>query len=302
MIQLKKVTKVLKPLKGLLYGPTASGKTYSALKLAVGIVQAIRNCSEEEAYKHILIADSEYGRATLYAGMGEYYYIEIIAPYTTEKVVSLINEVNNMPDIDVFILDSLTHFWSKKGGILDQKTIADTKGGNSYTNWNVYTAKFNAMIDTILESPKHVLMTARAKSDTVMVENDKGKMAPKTYGLKPDIREGFEFECDFVFNIDKETHALIVDKNIPGMDLIYEPATPALGTMIYKLATENAKERVRSADEIAENIRHISKDNNLVQFMMLMLSGKKLNDLSIEELLKIEKDLITEVKKNQVKR
>ena len=43
----------------------------------------------------------------------------------------------------------MTHFWSKKGGILEQKTIADSKGGNSYTNWNVYTSKFNAMIDTI---------------------------------------------------------------------------------------------------------------------------------------------------------
>lgn len=302
MIQLQKATKVLKPLKGFLYGPTASGKTYSSLKIANGFVQAIRKCSEEEAYKHIVLIDTEYGRGSLYAGMGEYNYIECPAPYDTEKLVSFIKELNDMPEIDVIVIDSLTHFWSKKGGILEQKTIADSKGGNSYTNWNVYTSKFNAMIDTILESPKHILMTARAKTDTVMVENAKGKMEPKTYGLKAELREGFEFECDFTFNVDKETHSLIVEKNIPGMDLLYDPASPDLGKLIYQLATENAKERVRTVNEIADSIRRISADNGLVQWMMLQLSGKKLDTLSIEEILKVEKDLIAEVKKRQIKR
>lgn len=302
MIQLKKATKVLKPLKGFLYGPTASGKTYSSLLIANGIVQSIRGCKEEEAYKHIVLIDTEYGRGSLYAGTGEYNYIECPAPYDTDKLVSIIKELNDMDEIDVIIIDSLTHFWSKKGGILEQKTLADSKGGNSYTNWNVYTSKFNAMVDTILESPKHVLITARAKSDVVMVENAKGKMEPKTFGLKAEIRDGFEFECDFTFNVDKETHSLIVEKNIPGMETIYEPATPELGLLIHKLSTENAKERVRTSEDIANSIRNISRDNGLVQFVQLSLSGRKLDALSIEELGKLEKDLIAEVKKRQVKR
>ena len=207
-----------------------------------------------------------------------------------------------MPDIDVIVIDSLTHFWSKKGGILEQKTLADSKGGNSYTNWNVYTSKFNAMVDTILESPKHILMTARAKSDTVMVENAKGKMEPKTYGLKADLRDGFEFECDFTFNVDKETHSLITEKNIPGMEIVYEPATPELGKLIYTLATENAVERVRTVPEIANSIRNIAKENGLITFVQLSLSGRQLESLSIEDILKLEKDLIAEVKKKQIKR
>ena len=302
MITLQKATKVLKPLKGFLYGPTGSGKTYSSLLIANGIVQSMRNCTEEEAYKHIVLIDTEYGRGSLYAGTGEYNYIECTAPYDTEKLNTMIKEINDMDDIDVIIIDSLTHFWSKKGGILEQKTLADSKGGNSYTNWNVFTSKFNAMIDTILESPKHVLITARAKSDTVMVENAKGKLEPKTFGLKADLRDGFEFECDFTFNVDKETHSLIVEKNIPGMETLYEPATPDLGKLIHKLSTENAKEKVRTVDDIANSIRNISRDNGLVQFVQLSLSGRKLDNLTLEEITKLEKDLITEVKKKQVKR
>ena len=302
MIKLQKATKVLKPLKGFLYGPTASGKTYSSLLIANGFVQAIRNCTEEEAYKHIVLIDTEYGRGSLYAGTGEYNYIECPAPYDTDKLISIIKDLNDMDEIDVIIIDSLTHFWSKKGGILEQKTLADSKGGNSYTNWNVYTSKFNAMVDTILESPKHVLITARAKSDTVMVENAKGKMEPKTYGLKADLRDGFEFECDFTFNVDKETHSLIVEKNIPGMETIYEPATPDLGKLLLKLSTENAKERVRTVEDVANSIRNISRENGLVQFVQLTLSGRKLDALSLEDISKLEKDLIAEVKKKQVKR
>lgn len=302
MITLTKATKILKPLKGCFYGPTASGKTYSSLQIANGIVQAIRSCTEEEAWKHIVLIDTEYGRGSLYAGVGEYNYINLPAPYETEKLNNIIADLDTMDEIDVVIIDSLTHFWSKKGGILEQKTLADTKGGNSYTNWNVYTAKFNTMIDTILESPKHILMTCRAKSDTIMVENAKGKMEPKTFGLKPDIREGFEFECDFTFNVDKETHALLVEKNIPGMELMYEPATPELGKVIYELQTENAVAKVRTTDEIATSIRNISKDNGLITFVQLALSGRKLDELPVDVLTKLEKDLIAEVKKKQVKR
>lgn len=302
MIKLQPATKVLKPLKGFLYGPTASGKTYSSLLIANGIVQEIRKCAEEEAYKHIVLIDTEYGRGSLYAGTGEYNYIECPAPYDTEKLVAIIKELNDMPDIDVIIIDSLTHFWAKKGGILEQKTLADAKGGNSYTNWNIYTSKFNEMIDTILESPKHVLITARAKSDTVMVENAKGKLEPKTYGLKPELRDGFEFECDFTFNVDKVTHSLIVEKNIPGMETMYDPATPDLGKLIHRLSTENAKEKVRTNEDIANSIRDISRSNGLIQFVQLALSGRKLEALSLEDISKLEKDLIAEVKKKQVKR
>ena len=41
MITLTKATKILKPLKGCFYGPTASGKTYSSLQIANGIVKPL---------------------------------------------------------------------------------------------------------------------------------------------------------------------------------------------------------------------------------------------------------------------
>lgn len=303
-IILKKATKVVKPLKGFLYGPTKSGKTYSSLMIANGFVQSLRNCTQEEAWQHIIVLDTEQGRAALYAGIGEYNHHDVKPPYNTEKLSDYISQINLMDEIDVIIIDSLTHFWSKKGGILEQKTALDAQGGNSYTNWNLFTAKFNSVIDDILASPKYVLTTARAKSDTVLVPNDKGKMEPRTYGLKPDIRDGFEYECDFTFNIDQGTHEILVEKIIPGMELSYPAATPELGKLIYQLQMDKAITIEREFTEIAESIRKLSATYGLIQFVQLQLSGRKLDpeQIDYESLVKLEQNLINEIKKKQAKK
>lgn len=298
-ITLQPAQKILKPLKILSYGPTYSGKTLSSLYLANGMIQTIRNCTEEEAYKHIVLIDTEFGRGALYNKVGLYNYLKIEPPYFTEKLNALIKELDTMPEVDVIIVDSLTHFWVKEGGILDQKAAKDKEGGNSYTNWLDFTAKFNKMLDVILNSPKHILTTARAKSDTALVANDKGKQAPRSYGLKPELRDNIEYDFDIVFNIDKMSHTLIVDKGVPGLDPIYDIATPELGKQIYELFTADAVLPIRTVTDVIDKIRNLAKTQNLIQFIQLQLSGRKLQDIPLEDLLKIETALLEEIKSKQ---
>jgi len=298
-ITLQPAQKILKPLKILSYGPTYSGKTLSSLYLANGVIQSIRNCSEADAYKHIVLIDTEFGRGALYNKIGLYNYLKIEPPYFTEKLNAIIQELNTMPEVDVIIVDSLTHFWVKEGGILDQKAAKDKEGGNSYTNWLDYTAKFNKMLDVILNSGKHILTTARAKSDTALVTNDKGKQAPRSYGLKPELRDNVEYDFDIVFNVDKTTHSLIVDKGVPGLDPVYDIATPQLGREIYELFIADAVLPVREAADVIDKIRSLSKSQNIITFVQLQLSGHKLQDLSLDELLKIETAILKEIESTQ---
>lgn len=300
-IILQPAVKVLKPMKILSYGPTYSGKTLSSLYLAVGIIMNKRKCSEAEAYTHTVLIDTEFGRGALHNKIGPYNYIKIEPPYDTEKLNSIIQQLNFKDEIDVIIIDSLTHFWAKEGGILDQKAIKDKQGNsNSYTNWQEFTAKFNKMLDVILTSPKNILVTARAKTDTALVMLDSGKSAPKSFGLKPELRDGIEFEFDIVFNIDKQTHNLIVDKGIPGLLPVYEIATPSLGAELYDLFIADTVVPVRTPTNIIDNIRSLSQKHNLIQQVMLTLSGKKLETLSEQELLVIENTLLTTIKKAQL--
>lgn len=299
---LQPAVKILKPLKMLLYGPTNSGKTLSALKLALGFIMQKRGCTEAEAYKHILLIDTEYQRGALYSKLGPYNYVSITAPYDTTKLTKIILEADSIDQIDVIIGDSLTHFWVKEGGILDKKTQKDKLGGNTYTNWLEFTAIFNNMLDVILASPKIFIGTARAVSDTVLVEDDKGKMKPKTFGLKPEIRAGIEYEFDIVFSIDKNTHTLITEKGVPGLAPMFDIATPEVGQHIYDLFVADGVLPTRTIDDIQNNIRALSVKHNLITFVQLKLSGRKLDELTEDELIQLENEMLQEIKNKQIKR
>ena len=302
-ITLQPPVKYVKAMKLFLFGPSYSGKTYSAIQLAVGIVMKVRGCTEAEAFKHIILVDSEYGRGTLHSALGPYNYYEIKAPYHSNKLVATMKELEEMDQIDVVIYDSLTHYWNKTGGILDRKTQKDMQpGGNSYTNWNEFTGYFNSMLDVILQSKKHVICTARSKNDTVLEPNSKGKMVPKTYGLKPELRDGIEFEFDIAFNIEKDSHDLLMEKGVPGIDPIYPAATPELGIKLFDLFSAGAVVAPRQDDDVRDSLRRLSKENNMVNFMMLELSGRRLDDLSRKELDTLENKLVKEIKDSQVKK
>ena len=302
MIKLQQATKLLKPLKVFIYGPTYSGKTLSSLLMANGVVQSVRKCNEAEAWKHIVLIDTEYGRGTLYSNIGVYNYYPITAPFTTEKLDNALKDLETMSDIDCIIIDSMTHFWSKEGGLLEQKSIVDMSGGNSYSNWLNIGMKLNTTIELILKSSKHYFITARAKSDTALVADSKGKMVPKTFGLKPDLRDGFDFECDVTFNIDKEDHSLLVEKGLPGMETSYTMATPELGKLLYQFSTDKAVAPVRTKDDVCKSIRDLSsKSQSLINFVGQKCSGKKLEEFELNDLLAIEKEVIALVKKAQSK-
>ena len=291
--------KYMKPMKILAYGPQDAGKTLSSLYLALGFIMKKRKCTEAEAWKHMAVIDSEYRRATLYANLGPFNYFEIAAPYTCNKLIDMIKWLNTQDTIDVVIPDSLTHYWSKSGGVLDRKAAKDALGGNSFTNWQEFSGEFSTLIDTILESPKHFICTTRSKNDTVLLPNSKNKMAPVTMGLKPELRDGIEYDFDVVFNIDKESHDLIKEKGVPGMLPVYAMATPKIGMDIYDLFNTDAVVPVRSADDVMESIRRVSKENDMVVFMQLALSGQRLDGMPIDKLLKLEEDLLTELRKSQ---
>ena len=301
-IKLEQAVKYVKPLKVFLFGPTFSGKTLSSLLMANGVVQSIRKCKEEEAWKHIVLIDTEYGRGALYSNVGAYNYLQIQAPFTTEKLDEVLKELETMPDIDCIIIDSMTHFWSKEGGLLEQKSIVDSAGGNTFSNWLNIGMKLNTTIELILKSSKYYFITARAKSDTVLTADSKGKMVPKTFGLKPDLRDGFDFECDIVFNVDKTDHTLLVEKGLTGMEPIYPMATPDLGKTLYNFAIDHAMQPIRAKEDICKSIRTLSARNQeLINFVGNKLSGRKLDELKIDELLSLEQSVKALVHKQQKK-
>jgi hypothetical protein len=194
MSQLRKATRQKAKIRLGLSAVSGGGKTYSALLIAYGL------CGD---WNKIAIIDTENNSADLYAHLGEYNVLPLPAPYPPEKYIEAIKDCQNA-GMEVIIIDSITHEWDGKGGILD---ISSNMTGNSFTNWAKLTPRHQAFLDAILQSPCHVLTTVRRKQDYEMSKNADGKSSVTKAGLKEITREGFEYELTVNLEIDVNHNA-----------------------------------------------------------------------------------------------
>jgi hypothetical protein len=104
--------------------------------------------------------------------------------------------------------------------------------GNSFTNWGKLTPRHNAFVQAILQNPVHIIATIRSKQDYVLSERN-GKQVPEKIGLKGVTRDGMDYECTIVFDIDIK-HNAVASKDRTGlfMDKPEFKITPAIGAQI----------------------------------------------------------------------
>lgn len=205
-IQIRKAARPKAKLRVGMSGPSGSGKTYSALLISKGIVEGRMN--------KVAIIDTENGSADLYSDMGDYNVITLSAPYTPEKYIEAIDACEKA-DMEIVIIDSVSHEWDGKGGLLESnELLAQTKfKGNSWAAWSVTTPRHQKFIEAITTSKMHIITTARSKTDTIQTEDKKIKKV----GLKEIQREGFEYELTLNFNIDRDKHYAIASKDRTGI-------------------------------------------------------------------------------------
>ncbi len=217
-------------------GPSGSGKTYSALRLAKGLGSKIA------------FIDTENGSASLYSDKFEFDVLELTAPFTTEKYIEAIKFAEKS-GYDVLVIDSISHAWNSVGGLLEQKSQIDKRGGNSYTNWASITPKQELFITAMTQSSVHLISTMRSKQGYAIETNEKGKSAPKKIGLEAVQREGMEYEFTTVFDVGM-THEASVSKDRTGlfMDKIFQVTEETGRELIAWLSS--APLQVSTADEI----------------------------------------------------
>lgn len=184
-LQFRKAARQRAKIKIGLQGSSGSGKSYSSLLLAKGLVGD---------WSKIAIIDSENNSADLYAHLGDYNVIPISAPYTPEKYIQAI-QLCITHGMEAIVIDSISHEWEY---LLD---VHANMPGNSFTNWGKITPRHNDFINAILQAPVHVIATIRSKQDYVLSEKN-GKMVPEKVGLKGVTRDGMDYEMTIVLDID----------------------------------------------------------------------------------------------------
>jgi hypothetical protein len=197
-----KASKKRARLRLALIGPGGSGKTYTALRLATSLAQG----------GTIAGIDTERGSMSKYANEFKFDVDDQMATFAPAEYTRRIHEAEKA-GYAVIIIDSLSHAWSGIGGALEMvdSAVARTRAHNSFAAWREVTPAHNALVDAMLSSPCHIIVTMRVKTEYVLEENEKGKKVPRRIGLAPIQRDGLEYEFDVMCDMDLD-NTLIVGK------------------------------------------------------------------------------------------
>ncbi len=148
----QKATKRQSFLRLALVGPSGSGKTYTSLRVAHGFGTKIA------------LLDSERGSASKYAGDFAFDTLALDTFSPREYIEGI--EAAVAGGYEVLVIDSLSHAWMGKGGILEmhEMATAQDRAGNSYTSWRFVTPEHNKLVDAILQAPLHIIATVLRRS------------------------------------------------------------------------------------------------------------------------------------------
>jgi hypothetical protein len=130
----------------------------------------------------------------------------------------------------------MSHEWEGSGGCLEiNEIIAQSRfRGNSFTAWSETKPRHRKLIETIINSPAHIIAASRTKIEMVMTDDKKVKKV----GMKEIQMEGTEYEWTVNFTIDREKHLATVGKDNTELFESKDPfiITPATGKQLMEWA------------------------------------------------------------------
>lgn len=217
-----------------LSAPSGAGKTYSALRMAKGLVGD---------WSKIAVIDTENGSASLYSHLGEFNTIDLPAPHTPEKYIEALN-ICAKAGMECVIVDSTSHEWDTL--LEENEKLAQSRfRGNTWAAWSQTTPRHDRFVKSILTSPFHVITCTRSKTDTIITDDKKVKKV----GMKDKQREGWEYELTVSLEIDRDTHLASASKDRTGLFTDAQPflITEETGEKIMEWCNTGA--RVKTAEE-----------------------------------------------------
>lgn len=201
MTGFKRATKAQAKLRLALAGPAGAGKTFTALTLATHLAQG----------GPVGVIDTERGSASKYADRFTFDVLEL-QTFDPESYIAAIRDAEKA-GIVVLVIDSLSHAWMGKGGVLEivDNAAKRSQSQNSYVAWRDVTPRHNALVDAMLGCDIHLIVTLRSKQDYVQEKDDRGKMVVRKVGMAPIQRDGVEYEFDVYGDLDQE-NTLVIGK------------------------------------------------------------------------------------------
>lgn len=193
-----------------LAGESGSGKTYSALRLARGLVGPNGK---------IGVIDTEQKRASLYADcFGGFDVIDLKPPFSPERYAEAIDTFKKA-GYNAVVIDSMSHEWESEGGILN---MVEKSGRKDIGAWKEPKAKHRALMNKIVNSGMHLILCYRVKYEMVeQVINGRKTMAKST---EPTIVQEpnslYDITCEVILDQKK---VKTITKCPEGIEFCFKP-------------------------------------------------------------------------------
>lgn len=183
--EIKPAQRTQQPALISLWGGSSSGKTYSALRLARGLVGPKGK---------IGLIDTENRRALFYAGVvgGRWNHLDFEPPFTPERYIEAFKAYENTGGYDCVIVDSGSHVWEGEGGVLDQADRVDPSKG--LYRWARPKTSYKRMMNALLRAPFHVILCLRSKMGVAQVTGTNGRKEIVSTGLVPIMEKNAIYE------------------------------------------------------------------------------------------------------------
>ena len=105
---------------------------------------------------------------------------------------------------EVVIMDSISHMWNRKGGLLDTVAEAQASGLDSYRSWGTdkNRKEKELLTDIIRNANAHIITTVRTKEKFGMeFDETKGKNKVVSLGEQQVQQDGLKYEPDLVLRM-----------------------------------------------------------------------------------------------------
>lgn len=109
---------------------------------------------------------------------------------------------------DVVIMDSISHMWTRKDGVLDKAAVIKERN-TSLDNYRVWgqeeiVKEKNEVFELVRSSKAHMISTVRVKEKFAMsFDETKGKNTVESKGEQQVQQEGLKYEYDLVLNMEE---------------------------------------------------------------------------------------------------
>lgn len=167
-------------------GVSGSGKTYTGLKIARGMVSKP---------PEIGFLDTENKRGSLYADIldGEFLIADLFPPFSPGRYSEAIKEFQDA-GVKVLVIDSVTHEWEGEGGCDDIANAPKADGSaRKVADWARAKREHKRFMNTLLQCNMDVIICIRAREKIKIVKlGGKDEFVPQ--GLQPIQEKNFMFE------------------------------------------------------------------------------------------------------------